>query len=185
MNTLPAQAAAWPVYTTFPYPSLRPPQNIFQKLQGNPENLPTCESSKLHQWPWRGFAFASDLGTVGALLKQPGLGVVGWLIALPYYAYALLSEQPGQKRKEEMLYQVTANGFFPLIEAKIGIVLGHLLEQKLKRVFPDKLFTRFRQPVYRLGGGLLAVAALTPLAGDPVSRHLMNRYRLTQTQNLQ
>lgn len=56
------------------------------------------------QWPLRGLAFTSDLGTVGYLVKQPWLGLIGWMLALPYYVYALWRQPDSKSHKEEVVY---------------------------------------------------------------------------------
>lgn len=133
------------------------------------------------QWPMRGLAFASDLGLVGYLVKQPILGSIGWLIALPYYAYALLKQPDKQSRKEEFLFQVTANGLLPLAEAKAGIMTGNLGYQKLSALlvqkYPTSVLSKLTQPMYKAIGGLLALLVLTPTLGDPISHWMMVQYQ--------
>lgn len=123
---------------------------------------------KLHQWPWRGFAFASDLGILAHLLRKPKLAGVGWLIALPYYGCSLVSKPGKEKKLEEAVYQFTANGLCPLLEVKLGIIVGKLVGVK---------FPKIALSVWKGAGGLLALAVLTPTVGDPVSSHIVQKYQ--------
>jgi hypothetical protein len=138
------------------------------------------ETPRYRQWPYRGFAFASDLGLVGYLLKQPIMGTIGWLIALPYYAYALLQQKNPKDRKEEALFQATANGIFPFIEAKLGVTAGDWISKKPPqnaKKYPSSVLPRLPRPVYKGIGGLLALLVLTPTLGDPLSHWLLNKYQ--------
>ena len=134
--------------------------------------MPAGLRKKHHQWPWRFLAFASDLGTVGYLIKQPVLNRVGWLISVPYYAYGLWVQPNSQARKEEMLYQLTANGALPFVEAKIGVKLGTWLYRRLPR-----LKVAIPLPAAQFVSGLLALAVLTPMVGDPISQWMLNGYK--------
>ena|GEM_PF-4660547 len=129
------------------------------------------------QWPWRIFAFLSDLGTIGCLLKKRWMGALGWSLALPYYAYALIHQPDSKSRKEEALYQVTANGIFPFMAAKIGITLGDRTYQKIGKSvaknYPHTFFTELTHPMYKGIGGLLALLALTPTLNDPLSHKIV------------
>lgn len=133
------------------------------------------------QWPWRSFAFCSDLGTVGYLVNKPKLGLLGWVLALPYYLYALFKQPKGEQRKQEFIYQTTANGIFPFTEAKLGVVIGDLIDQHLItpliKKYPTSAFSRLTQPMSKIAGGLIALLALTPTMGDPVSHWIMQKYK--------
>ena len=130
------------------------------------------------QWPWRGFAFCSDLGTIGYLLKKPRLARWGWALALPYYAYALIHQPTKAKRQEELLYQATANGLFPFLAAKAGVQAGDSAHQALSAPWRQALLKQgLSAPRVKLVGALLAVLLLTPGVGDPISRWLEARYQ--------
>jgi hypothetical protein len=131
------------------------------------------------QWPWRLFPFASDLGTVGCLLNRPKLGILGWMIATPYYLYAFLKQPDARQRKDETLYQATANGIFPLIEAKIGVKLGEVLYHLASKSSMLSVET-VKQSHCKLLGGLLALITLTPTLGDPVSHQICRKYQSHQ-----
>lgn len=134
------------------------------------------------QWPWRILPFCSDLGTVGYLINRPKVGLIGWLLAMPYYLYAVLRQPDSQKRKEEVLYQSTANGLFPLVEAKMGINVGYFLYKRLtsiqhKKICPIDDLTKRPIALYKLAGGLLALAIMTPMLGDPFSHWIGEQYK--------
>lgn len=133
------------------------------------------------QWPWRLFAFASDLGTVGYLVNKPALGLLGWMIALPYYGVSILRQPNRAERRDELLYQATANGLFPLVEAKAGAVAGEWLFNKtgawVQKHSPISALTRLTSPVYKALGSLGAMLALTPLLGDPLGHWCLGQYR--------
>lgn len=152
----------------------------YTALQVSGSQPGVSETPRYRQWPYRGFAFASDLGLVGYLIKQPILGSIGWLIALPYYAYALLQHKDTRGKKEEALYQATANGIFPFIEAKLGVMAGDFAPSKLPKSFkksPTSILHRLPNPVYKGIGGLLALLILTPTLGDPLSHRLVGKYQ--------
>jgi hypothetical protein len=125
------------------------------------------------QWPWRIFAFLSDLGTIGVLIKKRWMGALGWSLAIPYYAYALIHQPDSKSRKEEALYQVTANGILPFMAAKAGITLGDKVYQqfgtKLANHYPHTFLSKLSHPMYKGIGGLLALLVLTPTVNDPLS----------------
>jgi hypothetical protein len=150
-------------------------------LQNSPLTPAEVESPKYRQWPWRAFAFCSDLGTVGYLANKPRLGLLGWAFALPYYLYALIQAPQGQQRLQEMLYQATANGIFPFAEAKAGVMAAGLLYQCLivpfVKKYPLSPFNRLTLPASKIAGGLTALFALTPKVGDPLSDWLSNTYK--------
>lgn len=133
-------------------------------------DLPTRE------WPWRGFGFASDLGTLGALMGKPKIGVVGWLIALPYYAYSILSKPKGKARQEEALYQATANGIFPTAALTIGTRTGGALSQ-LTQKYSLNQSRPIPTNVYKAGMGLLSLAVLTKTLGDPLSQKMLDSFQ--------
>src|SRR6478609_3470023 len=118
------------------------------------------------QWPWRIFAFLSDLGTIGVLIKKRWMGTLGWSLALPYYAYALIHQPDSKSRKEEVLYQLTANGILPFMAAKVGITLGDKAYQqfgnKLSKRYPHTFINKLTHPMVKGLGGLLALLVLTP-----------------------
>ena len=150
-------------------------------LQNSPLTPAEIENPKYRQWPWRAFAFCCDLGTVGYLANKPKLGLLGWALALPYYLYALIQASKGRQRHQEMLYQVTANGIFPFAEAKVGVIAGGLLYQRLIAPFitkyPHLYFSRLTLPASKIAGGLTALFTLTPKVGDPLSNWLSNKYK--------
>ena len=133
------------------------------------------------QWPWRGLAFASDLGTVGYLVKQHWLGLIGWLLALPYYAYALWRQPDSKNRKEEAVYQATANGFLPFMAAKVGTMIGELAHRKitvfLAEKYPTSGLNKLTCPMYKVIGGLATLLVLTPSVDDPISNWIMSQYK--------
>jgi hypothetical protein len=141
------------------------------------------ENSRLshRKWPWRILAFSSDLGTVGYLVKLPQLGLVGWLLALPYYVLAVARQPNVQSQKEELLYQSTANGLFPLIEAKLGILAADNLHKgfapRLTRQGISGLNSLASRSVWKMLGSLIALATLTPTLGDRISHWLLKQYR--------
>jgi hypothetical protein len=128
---------------------------------------------QLHQWPWRGLAFASDLGIIAHLLKQPKLAGLGWLVAAPYYAVCIGARPNASQRKEEAVYQLSANGVFPFLCAKVGAKLGDGLGVRfLKKIGGS---ARSFSPLWGKGiGGLLGLAFLTPTVGDPLSQTLIS-----------
>lgn len=142
---------------------------------------PDREIPLSHRWPFRGLAFASDLGTVSYLVNQPRLGHIGWLLSLPYYAVSILKAPSGNKRHEEILYQATANGLFPYAEAKLGMLAGeqvsHQVQSFLKKHAPASQLRKLAPSVYKLLGGLGALILLTPRLGDPLSHWLISQYR--------
>ncbi len=130
------------------------------------------------QWPWRGFAFCSDLGSIGYLLKNPRLARWGWALALPYYAYALIHQPSRAKRQEELIYQATANGVFPFLAAKGGVQAGQAVHQAVSSHWKEVLLKHgLSAPRFQLVGALLALLLLTPGVGDPLSRWLLTRYQ--------
>jgi hypothetical protein len=151
-------------YTAFRATSLCNPLPKRQALDSlKPENI-------FHQWPLRGLAFASDLGTVAKLVNLPKIGIAGWVIAVPYYLASIFSKDDRQQRQKELIYQTTANGVFPFLEAKAGVHLaGKLSQNKSIQAFLPILLKQ--KPQYlQLLSGLLFVALLTPLIGDPLSK---------------
>lgn len=141
----------------------------------------TCEIPKHQQWPWRSFAFFSDLGTEGYLVNKPQLAGIGWLIALSYYIYAIFSQPKGKKRNEEVVYQATANGIMPFAEAKAAVLAGEYIQKKLAVPFQKRnkvsLFKWVSLPASKVTGGLMALLALTPGVGDPVSKRIIKVYQ--------
>lgn len=129
------------------------------------------------QWPWRALAFLSDLGTLGYLIQQPKLGGWGWLAALPYYYASLFSQPAGPQRNEELIFQATANGLFPLIAAKIGISFVHVLERLT--VIPPKWLAHSQKtlPLAKITGGIVAMAVLTMTVGDPITQWILTHYK--------
>lgn len=127
-----------------------------------------------HQWPIRGFAFASDLGTVAKLANVPKLGIAGWVIAAPYYLASLLGQDNKQKRQNELIYQATANGLFPFLEAKAAVYLAGKLSQNA--AFQSRLpqIAKIKPQYLQLLAGLLFVGVLTPLVGDPLSKRCLS-----------
>jgi len=137
------------------------------------------------EWPWRTFAFCSDLGTVGYLTNMPKLGIVGWLLALPYYGAAILTQPNGKKRKEEILYQATGNGIFPFLEAKAGVKAGGWLYGYLQNAAVAKkcsipILNKLTQSMAKIGGSLIALFTLTPAIGDPISQWVVKQYKIYQ-----
>lgn len=132
-------------------------------------------------WPWRGFAFCSDLGTVGYLVNKPKLGLLGWVLALPYYLFAIFKQPKGEQRKQAIFYQATANGIFPILEAKAGVEIGGLLHRHVMNHFiqkyPPFALRWLTQPGLKIVGGLMALLALTPTLGDPISDSILERYK--------
>jgi hypothetical protein len=127
-----------------------------------------------HQWPIRGFAFASDLGTIAKLANIPKLGIAGWIIAAPYYLASILGQDNKQKRQNELIYQVTANGLFPFVEAKAGVhFAGKLSQNPLFKSLLPKIAT-IKPEYLQLFSGLLFVGLLTPLVGDPLSKRCLS-----------
>lgn len=148
----------------------------------SPNSMLQTEEPLLHRkWPWRILPFASDLGTIGYLMNRPKLGLAGWVIATPYYLYAIMRRPNRKKRNEEVLYQSTANGIFPAIEAKLGVIAGGLLHDQLNpnllQKYPGSALTRLSNTAYKLVGGILALVALTPSLGDPLSHWLGQQYQ--------
>lgn len=129
-----------------------------------------------HQWPWRTLAFASDLGIIAQILKKPKFAGLGWLVALPYYGASIASRPSTAQRQEEGIYQLTANGLFPILEAHLGIKLGALLRGKLATKIPGRI-TQFPQPVCKGLSALLGLMTLTPLLGDRISDKIIEFFR--------
>lgn len=156
-------------------------QDCFEHAKTDHESSERSDTPVHRQWPWRGFAFCSDLGTVGYLVNKPQLAALGWLLALPYYAYSIFSQPKGKKRNEEMVYQVTANGMMPFAGAKVGTLAGEALYRnavtQLRKKYPNSQLYRLSLPLYKTLGGLIALFALTPTVGDPLSRWIMQRYQ--------
>ena len=153
-----ARMSSTQAFASSPYPINRSEQNF------NP-----------HQWPWRLIAFASDLGSIGYLLKKPALGIIGGLIALPYYAYSIARKKTPTEKKDEFLYQATANGIFPLLEAKLGICLGRFINGFFKQA-NIKTLAKATPNTWKIAGGIISVTALTPTIGDPLARKLLNPF---------
>ncbi len=130
-------------------------------------------SEQLHQWPWRGLAFASDLGTMAHLLKQPKLAGLGWLVSAPYYAVCIGVQPSTNRRKEEAVYQLSANGIFPFLAAKVGATLGDAFGVRFLQKIGGTART-FSPLLSRGIGGLLGLAVLTPTVGDPLSQTLIS-----------
>ena len=128
------------------------------------------------QWPWRGFAFCSDLGTVGYLLNKPKFGILGWALALPYYLYALACQPTGQQRNQELLYQSTANGVLPFLEAKAGVAAGGMLAIQAIKKNSMPVFGLLTHSMIKVMGGIIALLALTPVLGDPISNWVVRQY---------
>lgn len=150
----------------------------FQYSAGTPiESKPPA----YQQWPWRGFAFCSDLGTVGYLVNKPKLGIVGWALALPYYLYAIFKQPKSEQQRQELLYQATANGIFPFVEAKAGVGIGDLLHRyvisPVIKKYPASALSWLTQPRSKIAGGLMALLALTPTVGDPISDWIFKNYK--------
>lgn len=139
------------------------------------DSFSTSESNPAHHFPQRLFAFASDLGFLGAFLKLPVFAWIGWLIAMPYYAITIIREPDKQSRKEEALYQATANSVLPLLEAKLGVVAGKKLSDASKH--SNSLLPKLSLPAYKAMGGLLTLLVLTPTIGDKLSRKIVSYYR--------
>lgn len=155
--------------------------DTFRRFETHQEPTEFLNIPAHRQWPWRGFAFSSDLGTLGCLVNKPQLAGLGWLIALPYYLYSVFSQSKGQKRKEEIMYQATANGLLPFVEAKAGTMAGELLYRKLALRLIEKaptiIFSRLTRPMAKTFGGLTALLVLTPTLGDPISHWIIKRYK--------
>lgn len=133
----------------------------------------------LHQFPYRSFAFASDLGTVAHIVKQPKLAGIGWMIAAPYYLYSILAQPNKEKREQETVYQLTANGIFPLLEAKLGAIAGQQAGLHLLSSLPEKTFSwlhKARPATWKGLGSLVALVTLTPTLGDPLSKKILNKF---------
>lgn len=128
-----------------------------------------------HRFPQRLFAFSSDLGLLSVFLKLPVLAWIGWLIALPYYAYSLIRQPDKRSQKEEALYQVTANGIFPLVEAKLGVMAGKKLSEFAKH--PNSLLPKASQPAYKAVCGIFALLILTPNVGDKLGNKIVSHYQ--------
>jgi hypothetical protein len=139
------------------------------------------QSPAHQQWPWRGFAFCSDLGTLGYLMNKPKLGFVGWTLALPYYLYALFQQPKGEQRNRELIYQATANGIFPFAAAKAGVITGGFIYQRFITQFikkyPTSILKRFTQPISKIAGGFIALLTLTPMVGDPLSHWMIQKFQ--------
>lgn len=120
------------------------------------------------QWPWRLFAFASDLGIVANMAHLPRLAWVGWLIALPYFGYGAGKQPNASALKEELFHQSVANLAFPAVFAKLGVLAGKALGRKWLPKVPVAIPS--------LTVGLATVAALIPLVGDPVTHHLQEKF---------
>jgi hypothetical protein len=137
-----------------------------------------------HQWPLRGFAFASDLGTVAKLANVPKLGMAGWAIAAPYYLASILGQKNKQQRENELIYQATANGLFPFLEAKAGVHLGGKLSQTplFQSFFPK--IAKIKPQYLQLLSGLLFVGLLTPFVGDPFSKKCLSWLSHTKLDSL-
>lgn len=159
--------------------------NIANNSSGDSSNLNASaqdtddqnDKQPCRQWPWRIFAFLSDLGTIGCLLQKRWMGVLGWSLALPYYAYALIHQPDSKSRKEEALYQVTANGIFPFMAAKVGIILGDKAYQSIGKNWtkssPHTFLSKLTHPMVKGIGGLLALLVLTPTVNDPISHKIV------------
>ena len=133
-------------------------------------------ASAYHQWPWRALAFASDLGTIGCLIQKPRLGLLGWALAAPYYLAAIFTRPTKAAKQDEFIYQVTANGVFPFLAAKIGVSLSKKIYLKLLShysKFPGVESKYFK--VTQALGGLLSLLILTPRVGDPMSAAFVNQ----------
>jgi hypothetical protein len=153
----------------------------FNRLQDTAEISNNLDTPGYRQWPWRGFAFCSDLGTVGYLANKPKLGILGWILATPYYVLTLFKQPPGKERRQELIYQATANGFFPFVEAKTGVMLGGLLHQHVFIPFINKnsvsALSRLTLPPSKIAGGLTTLLTLTPTVGDPLSHWIIKQYK--------
>jgi hypothetical protein len=188
-------------YLTQLYPVFRRPQPLMtERVRGNyapalPVSNPVSfkpsksEGSTVnltaHRWPWRLFAFLSDMGLVGHLVRQPKLAKLGLGLSLPYYAYAIASQPDAHAQQEEVLYQATANGLFPYVEAKIGVKAGRMLYRELIATLPKKyaraLIRRAAPSMLQSVMGFAALVALTPTVGDPLSRSILKFYREKRT----
>ncbi len=174
----PSWASARPM-SDFPLP--RSSSNGFRVVL-NPNQSQASRQPAWDKWPWRGLAFCSDLGTIGYLIHKPKLGALGWAIAAPYYLFALTQAPRGRARQEEALYQSTANGLFPLMEAKLGVVAGQVIHstiQKCVSTSPSKfaqsrLLSLLRSSTFaKITGGVLAVTTLTTTVGDRLSNKIV------------
>lgn len=135
-------------------------------------NEPSPWQQRHRQWPYRGLAFASDLGIVGHFIQQPKLAWGGWLIAMPYYLYSLWIQPSKERRQEELLYQSTANLAFPLAEAKLGTAGGAMLGKKLLNAG----LKRMPVTMWKFLGGIAALVAMTPTIGDPISERIVHYF---------
>jgi len=153
------------------------PLLLSQPQMNGCDRAASLDTQTQRQWPWRIFPFASDLGTVGCLLKRPKLGLLGWAIAAPYYLVSILKQPNGQQRKNEALYQATANGVFPFLAAKTGAKFGEALYRLLKAHSLNAVNVLWKQNRLKLLGGLLGLVVLTPTVGDPISRQLCQKYQ--------
>ena len=152
------------------------------QFQYSAETRTDSKPPTYQQWPLRGFAFCSDLGTVGYLVNKPKIGIVGWALALPYYLYAVFKQPKGEQQRQELLYQATANGIFPFVEAKAGVGMGDLLYRHVispvSQKYPHLALSCLTQPRSKIAGGLMALLALTPTVGDPISDWILKNYKL-------
>jgi hypothetical protein len=151
-------------------------------LQGETQTLEN--SNSMHRWPWRGLGFASDLGTLGYLLKiknlGPVFGVLGWAVSLPYYAYSVISKPNEREKKKEALFQVTANGIFPFLLLKMGIKLGEKLHKKVSPLPAAERsclsYLKTAPSAWKLLVGLGVLAIGTPFVGDPLGKLLVGKF---------
>lgn len=125
---------------------------------------------KSRQFPYRLLAFTSDLGTIAHLIKRPKLSWLGWSISAPYYAWAVVRQPAGQKRREELLYQATANGLFPYMWATLGTKMA----KTALFHFPPirQRIPQSRHPFFQFAAVLTAVLCLTPTLGDYFSKFI-------------
>ena len=169
--------SSWPLTTvtqnsfSIGHPMASNPDScVFAQFQYASSKTATEPDTPLYrQWPWRGFAFCSDLGTVGYLINKPKLGLFGWALALPYYLYALFKQPKGPQRSQEFAYQATANGLLPFLEAKAGVITGGYIAKRFKPLVKPSLS--------KLTGGLTALLALTSTVGDPLSDWMLKQYK--------
>jgi hypothetical protein len=159
------------------FPSFTP---TFQVEPGTDKLTAEPSDSIYHQWPYRGLAFASDLGTLGYLLQKPRLGMLGWAIALPYYAAALFSRPTAAEKQDEALYQVSANGVFPFLAAKAGTCIGHWLATLVAKQLPLPKTCSLNSRIKLCEAliGLFGLLAFTPRLGDPLSAWLVQQNRI-------
>jgi len=175
----PCLSQAYPAFRNF-----RPSNNM---LGVRPIRQPQVSTVNLtaHRLPWRLFAFLSDLGLVGHLVRQPILAKLGLILSMPYYLFALASQPNGKARREELIYQSTANGIFPYVEAKAGVTLGKLLYKGLVATLPKKyslaLVKNVLPSMFESVGGFAALLVLTPTVGDRLSRSILEFYRKRRT----